>query len=257
MATRPRVLVEMEYDEAAEEYLRSLTLENLAESYKQGTQREKTLASFAVVKTRRPDVHVFNEMLVQYPNPDKNERRKRQVVPDNMIILHEGPLKVGRIFNLPLQPCRPFWVMEYVSKTNKRKDYDESMFKYEHELKVPYYLLFVPEEEELTLYRHSGRRYRSVKPNDDGRYAVPELEMEIGLREGWVRYWHRGTILPLPADLVKELDEARQQIEAANRRAELADHRAAQEARRAEQAEAEVARLRAMLAEQEKRAKRT
>src|SRR5437764_4430506 len=169
MTTRPRVFVEMEYDEAAEAYLRSLKLENIMEAPEQATQREITLESCALVKARRDDLHVFNELLVQYPNPNKRKRRKQQVVPDNMLIHWQGELRVGRSFNLPLQPCGPFWVMGYVSKTNKRKDYDESMYKYEHELKVPYYLLFVPEEQELTLYHHNGKRYVSVQPSEAGR----------------------------------------------------------------------------------------
>ena len=37
------------------------------EATAQGTQREITLASLALVKARRPQVHVFNELLVQYP----------------------------------------------------------------------------------------------------------------------------------------------------------------------------------------------
>lgn len=255
MTTRPRVFIEMEYDEAAEKYLRSLTLENFMEAPEQATQREITLESFALVKAKRQDVHVFNELLIQYPNPNRRKRRKQQVVPDNMIVLHDGPLKTGRSYNLPLVPCGPFWVMEYVSQSNKRKDYDESMIKYEHELKVPYYLLFVPDEQELTLYRHNGTRYVTAMPSKQGRYAVPELEMELGLVDGWVRYWFKGQLLPLPADLQRDLDEARRQLEAANRQAEAASRQAEAANLRAVEAEAENARLRKQLAELEKQAK--
>src|SRR6266849_5832641 len=65
-----------------------------------------------------------------------------------------------------------------------------------NELKVPYYLLFVPDEQELSLYHHTGDRYVSIQPNDHGRYALPELELESGLLGGWVRYWFRGELLP-------------------------------------------------------------
>src|SRR5438105_2857805 len=125
MSSRPRIFVEIEYDEAAEAYLRSLTLENFMEAPAQGTQREITLESFALVKVHRPDVQVFNELLVQYPHPKKSQKRPQQVVPDNSVFVWPEPLDVPRSFNLPLQPCGPFWVMEYVSKTNKRKDYEE------------------------------------------------------------------------------------------------------------------------------------
>ncbi|MGH7227537.1 MAG: Uma2 family endonuclease, partial [Gemmataceae bacterium] len=77
-----------------------------------------------------------------------------------------------------------------------------------------------------------GEKYVSVKPNTNGRCEIPELELEVGLHGGWMRYWFRGELLPLPAELQAELRSERQ--------ARLA-------------AEEEVARLRAEL-EQLKRA---
>jgi hypothetical protein len=105
--------------------------------------------------------------------------------------------------------------------------------KYEHELKVPYYLLFVPESQELTLYHHNGTKYVSVPPNAQGRYAVAELGLEVGQHGGWMRYWLRGELLPLPAELQARLEETRREL-AQERQARLA-------------AEQEVARLRAEL----------
>lgn len=238
MTPKPRVFIEIEYDTAAESYLRSLKTENIMESPEQATQREITLESLALVKPRRKDLQVFNELLVQYPNPNRRKRRPQQVVPDNMVVLWRKRLRLGRSYILPLQPCGPFWVMEYVSKTNRRKDYDQSMYKYEHELKVPYYLLFVPEEQEMTLYHHNGTRYVSVQTNEADRCAIPPLEMEIGVHDGWVRYWYQGKLLPLPAELQDDLDNAREQLVSTTHRAEAA--------------EAEVARLRKQLAELEK-----
>ena len=78
-------------------------------------------------------------------------------------------------------------MLEYVSKNSKRKDYEDSFKKYERELKVPYYLMFYPDNQEMTLYHHNGRRYVSVKPDEHGRCALPELELEMGILEGWVR----------------------------------------------------------------------
>jgi len=226
----PRMLVEMSYESAAREYLRRLPLEHFMEATPQATQREITLESLALVKVQRPDVQVFNELLVQYPLP----RRKRpgQVVPDNMVVVHPEPIKVEGSYNLPLQPVGPFWVLEYVSKNSERKDYTENMNKYEHDLKVPYYLMFMPESQDLTLYYHNGEKYVSVTPNTQNRYEIPKLELEMGLHGGWMRYWFRGELLPLPAELQADLHSERQ--------ARLA-------------AEEEIARLRAEL-EQLKRA---
>jgi Uma2 family endonuclease len=207
----PRVLVEMSYEKAEREYLRRLPPEHFMEATPQATQRKITLESLDLVNAQRPDVQVFNELLVQYPLP----RRKRpgQVVPDNMIVLHSEPIKAEGSYNLPLQPAPPFCMLEYVSKSNERKDYTDSMNKYEHDLKVPYYLMFVPESQEMTLYHHNGVKYVSAQPNEHGRYEIAELELEVGLHGGWMRYWYRGELLPLPAESHEELLKERHELQ--------------------------------------------
>jgi Uma2 family endonuclease len=222
MATeKPRVFLEMRYQQAAREYERKLPLEHFMEATPQATQRKITLESLDLVHAQRPDVQVFNELLVQYPRP----RRKRpgQVVPDNMIVVYPKAIQAIGSYDVPLQPARPFCVLEYVSKSSERKDYGENMLKYEHDLQVPYYLLFQPESQEMTLYHHNGQKYVAVRPNEQDRCAIPELELAVGLLEGWVRFWFRGELLPLPADLLRQLQE---------------------KDRRLTEAEAEVARLR-------------
>jgi Uma2 family endonuclease len=170
------------YERWAREYLRSLPLEHFMESVAQSTQRKITLESLDLFKTRRPDVQVFSELLVQYPRP--RQRRPGQVVPDNMVILSDQPVSAETSFNMPLEPARPYWVLEYVSKTNRRKDYEDDFQKYERELKVPYYLIYYPEILDLTLYRHDGAKYVSVKPNKHERYPLPQLDLEVGLVGG-------------------------------------------------------------------------
>ncbi len=227
----PRILLEWSYEKAAREYLRRLPLEHFVEATPEATQREITLESLALVKAQRSDVHVFNELLVQYPLP----RRKRpgQVVPDNMVVIHPQSIKAEGSYNLPLQPVGPFWVLEYVSKSSERKDYTDNMNKYEHDLKVPYYVTFMPESQDMTLYQHNGEKYVSVKPNAHGRYEIPELELEVALHGGWMRYWFRGELLPLPAELQQAL-----QLERTEREKERQERLAAEE---------EIARLRAEL----------
>jgi Uma2 family endonuclease len=232
MATeKPRVFLELQYHKAAQEYLRKLPPEHFMEATSQSTQRKITLESLDLVHARRPEVQVFSELLVQYPLPRR--RRPAQVVPDNMVVLYKEPIQAEGSYDVPLQPTGPLWVLEYVSKNTKRKDYEDSFRKYERELRVPYCLLFYPDNEELTLYRHDGAKYVTQPPNEHGRCALPELELEVALRDGWVRFWFRGELLPLPADLLRQLQKAQQQLEA-ERQARLT-------------AEAEVARLRAEL----------
>ncbi|MGH7174045.1 MAG: Uma2 family endonuclease [Gemmataceae bacterium] len=235
---KPRSLLRIEYEEAAEAYLKSLPLEHFMEAAAQGHQRKITLESFDLVHARRPDVQIFNELLVQYPR--RGQRKLGQVVPDNMVVIWSEPIRVSGSYDLPLQPVGPFWMLEYVSKYNKRKDYEDNMRKYERDLNVPYYLLFYLDATELTLYQLRGRKYRSVPPNEQGRHAIADLDVEVALLDEWVRFWYKGELLPLPADLQRDLDETRRQLRRMTRRAE-----AEQQARRA--AEEEVQRLRAEL----------
>jgi Uma2 family endonuclease len=253
-----RALIEVRYYEAAQEYLRSLPPEHFMEATPQATQRKITLESLDLIGARRRDFHLFNELLVQYPR--RGQKKPGQVVPDNMVVLHDGPIKAEGSYDVPLQPAAPLLVLEYVSKNNKRKDYEDNMDKYERELKVPYYLLFYPEAQELTLYRHNGRKFISVKPNEQGRCAIPPLELEVTLLDGWVRFWYKGELLPLPADLQRELEAERTARRAAE--AQLAAEREArqaaeeksaaeQEARRAAEQRGAAERQARLAAEQE------
>jgi hypothetical protein len=81
----------------------------------------------------------------------------------------------------------------------------------------------------------------------DGRCAIPELEMEVGLLDGLVRFWYQGKLLPLPADLQRELDELHRRLKKAEQRAEQGQKRAEQETQRTDALEREVEKLRKRL----------
>ena len=254
-----RIDLEEYLDAQAEKYLRSLPPEHFMEATPQATQRKITVCSLELVHGRRPDIQTFNELLVMYPFGHRKGTRK--VVPDNMVVVHSDPIEAVGHFSLHVQPVAPFWVLEYVSKGSERKDYVKNMRKYERHLKVPYYLIFYPDNQELTLFRHTGTRYDSVLPDEDGLHAIPELEMAVSLVEGWARFWFRGEMLPLPADLQRDLDETRRQLEQSRRETRRANRRANEASQRADDAErrlseeqqfrtrmeAELARLRADL----------
>jgi Uma2 family endonuclease len=248
MSTKPRILMHLEYEEAAQAYLRSLPPEHFMEATPQATQREITLASLDLVHARRPDVQVFNELLVQYTL--KAGGKPRQIVPDNMIVVWNEPLKAVISYNVPLQPVGPLCVLDYVSKGSKRKNYDDNLRRYERELKVPYYLLFYPDDQELTLFRHNRRKFVTVRPNEEGRLAIPEIEVEVALFDSWVRYWFRGELLPLPPELHRSVNELRARLEEGQR--QLAQTREQLDAARRALlvAEEELARLRARQDEQ-------
>ena len=216
--SEPSVLTRLKYEEAAEEYFRSLPLEHFMEATTQSTQRKITLESFDLIHAARPDVQVFNELLVQYP---KGPKTIGQVVPDNMVVIHPTPIKASGSYDIIFQPARPFLMLEYVSKYTVRKDYDDNLRRYEQHLQVPYYLLFYPDSLDLNLFHLKRKRYSSVRANDSDRHAIAELELEVALLDGWVRFWFRGELLPLPADLLRELNATKlllRQAEAENAR---------------------------------------
>jgi Uma2 family endonuclease len=237
-----------DYERAAEEYLLSLPLEHFMESNDQSTQRKITLESLDLLHRRRPDAHVFSEMLVQYPI---NEHLG-QVVPDNFVVLSEKRPGTDGSYNLPFEQVPLFWVLEYVSPSNRRKDYEDNFLKYQRELNVPYYLLFEPARQKLLLYRHNGVGYEEVTPNEAGRLPLPELELEVGLLNTWVRFWHRGELLALPADLEERAERAEREAEQERERARKEKERAKKEKERArkEKERAEKERRRAEQAEQ-------
>jgi Uma2 family endonuclease len=208
-----------EYEEAALAYSKTLTLEDYMESTAQALQRAITLACLGLLRGQVRDFHLFNELLVQY----FFNGTLRRVVPDNMVVL--GPLasRADRgSFAVELETSPPFLTMEYVSRHSGGKDYVETFGKYERELKVPYYLLFDPTVSPpvLHLYRHGGQAYQEVPANAEGRMGIPELELEVGLADGWVRYWFRGDLLPLPEELLERLTLQEERIEELDQRIE-------------------------------------
>ncbi len=241
--TKALPLSENDYERAAEEYLRNLPLEHFMEATPQSTQRKITLESFDLLHLQCPDIQIFNELLVQYPLDDG----LGQVVPDNMVVRCGNTVTAGGSFNLPFEPARPVLVMEYVSAYSQRKDYKESFQKYEEELRVPYCIFFYPERQDLRIYRHGGRKYRLLKPNAAGRFPIRELDLEVALLDGWVRFWYKGKLLDLPADLQRKIEAESQRAEQEKQRAEQEKQRAEQEKQRADAAESEVRRLRALL----------
>jgi Uma2 family endonuclease len=208
----------IEYAEAAEAYLRSLPPEHFMESTAQSVQREIASQSLALVKADRADVQYFNELCVQYPFG--RPLRIRQVVPDTMVIVHGQPIEADISYDMPFQPVMPFWMLDYVSKHSKRKDYDVNFRKYERELKIPYYLIFYPDNQELTLFHRRSTGYTAVRPNGAGRLAIPTLHLEMGLIDRWLRFWYKGELLLLPAEREKELRKSRAETRQAREEAD-------------------------------------
>ena len=248
-----RIALRLFYENAAREYSKSHPIEHMLQS----RQRAITLASLALVEAVRPDFHVFNELLIRYPHPQNDGHSVEQVVPDNFVVIHNGPLDPGDSFDTASQASKPFWALDYVVECNLRKDYVDNMARYGRDLQVPYYMLFEPQKLRLTLYKlgTKTRKFRELRPNANGQLAIPELDIEMALVDVWVRFWFRGKLLPLPGEMAVELDESKKETCKAHRdtrvaeeAARVAEETAQRERAAREVAEREVAKLRAELA---------
>ena len=212
-----RRLSEVTFFASAQEYVRSLPPEQFMESIFQATQRAITVSSLALVHQYRPEVQVFNDLLVQYRPRRFAEISK--VVPDNMVVIHDQPINVEGSYDLPLQPD-PLWVIDYLSKCHPRKTYSDDFSLYENDLKVPYYLLCCLDGSETLLLQRKESRYVTVLPNAQNRLEIPELELEIALHEGWTRYWFRGELLLLPEEMLRKFKESERRADEARSRAD-------------------------------------
>ena len=208
------------FDRAADEYRAFLKKKHPAHFWKsvaESEQRHITNTSLDMLASKRSDVHVYGELLIQW----RNEKGKlRRVVPDNMIVLAEERPDVTMNFAIEVQKSRPFFVLEYVTETNKRKHHQKSYGKYEAELKVPYYTIFQLDDRKLSLLAYDKKqgKYQSLPPNQNGRYAIRELDLEVGLLDGWARFWWKGALLLTTTELHAEVVEARKQLEVRKRK---------------------------------------
>jgi Uma2 family endonuclease len=146
----------------------------------------------------------------------------------------------------------PFIALEFVSGDGAAEK-DATPFKgkfwvYEQAVKIPFYGIYDASKPSLEVYELISGRYRRMVPNDAGRYAIPMMNVEIGLWRGtyqtveldWVRWWDAaGRLLPT----------GHERAEQEALRAEQESLRADEALRRAEVAQAEADRLAAMLRE--------
>ena len=127
---------------------------------------------------------------------------------------------------------------------------------YERIIRIPYYGIFLVNSGEFEMYESLAGRYQRMHPNDRGHYAIPPLQVEIGVWQGayqnqtqpWLRWWDReGNLLLTGQERAEQehqrAEQERQRAEQERQRAEQERQRAEQECQRADEAEARAARL--------------
>lgn len=194
------------YDEAERAYYRSLDPEDTIDPVCQATTRAIVLSNFGLIRSSRPDIQCFNELLIRYPRPDGSTGR---AVPNNFVVMHPEPVAVYDSFDTAGQPAKPLLVIDYITELRNPEAYKHNPDRYGRELRVPYYLVAYPEEKRFTLYRLTDGGYADVPPNESGRFPVPELEVEVGMHDGWMRFWFGCELVKTPAEMYQELQALR------------------------------------------------
>jgi Uma2 family endonuclease len=175
--------------------------------------------------------------------------------PDWFYVPNVPPMPPGtfrRSYVMWQEIISPLIALEFVSGDGAAEK-DATPFKgkfwvYEQAVKIPFYGIYDVSKPSLEFYELISGRYRQMVPNAEGRYAIPMMNVEIGL-------WH-GTYQTVELDWVRWWDAAGRLLPTGHERAEQEALRAEQESlradealRRAEVAQAEADRLAAKLRE--------
>jgi hypothetical protein len=150
----------------------------------------------------------------------------------------------------------PNIVIELLSDTTANHDKGDKKLIYQNELEVDEYYWFNPFNcEDWAGFELIKGVYQPISPDIQNRLISPSLGLALvrwhGIHDGVEAVWLRWATLR--GELLPSLQEARDQAEQrANQEAQRANQeaqRAIIEARRAQAAEAEIARLKALLAD--------
>lgn len=103
---------------------------------------------------------------------------------------------------------------------------------YERVIRIPYYAIYEISNEKLEVYHLVDFSYHKMQPNEQGRYPIPPLGVELGLWQGnylnnpeqfWLRWWDlEGNLLLI----------GKEEAELQRQRAEQAEQKVAQLAER-------------------------
>ena len=130
--------------------------------------------------------------------------------------------QLRRSYVLWKEKVPPFIVIEFASKNGKEEkdsspppEGDEidpetgklkkagKFWVYEQAVKIPYYAIFNGFKGTLEVYHLEGKRYKEIKANRRGHYAISEMGIELGILYDnqkpptpWLRWWdNKGDLL--------------------------------------------------------------
>jgi Uma2 family endonuclease len=146
----------------------------------------------------------------------------------------------------------PDLIIEYESPRTARIDRTLKKTLYEQTFRTPEYYIYDPDQHRLDGWHLAADKYQASIPNEHGWVWSEVLQLWLGNWTGefqerhgtWLRcYDRKGQVVPIRAEAEQ------QKAEAEHSRAEAEQRRAQAEKIRAEAAEAELARLKTLLAE--------
>ncbi len=202
----------------------------------------------------RPDVYVAANLFLYYEKGNNKARK----APDVMVVKGVDR-RLREVYKLWEEKVAPCVIFEITSRASWWEDLVSKSSLYSS-LGVREYILFDPRreylEEPLIGFRLEGREYTRIPLAPDGSLFSAELGAALHIEGDLLRVIdpQTGQYIPdlteaiLAADAaMQQVEEARRQVAEEARRAEEEARRAEEAARRAAIAEAEVARLRALL----------
>jgi Uma2 family endonuclease len=178
----------------------------------------------------------------------------------------------------PLRPYYVVWdedgrypnvIIELLSPSTATEDRTTKKDVYERTFRTPEYFCYDPETGVLDGWRLLAGKYEAIPSNEEGRLWSEQLQFWLGKWKGeyqksqavWLRFYDKeGRLVPLLAETEQQQAEVeRQRAEAERQRAEAERQRAEKEhalaeaaRKQLEAADAEIARLRSLLAEKDK-----
>ncbi|MBD2519811.1 Uma2 family endonuclease [Nostoc sp. FACHB-973] len=180
--------------------------------------------------------------------------------PDWFYVANVPPLLDGqtrRSYVLWREFIAPLIVLEFVSGDGD-EERDKTPWKgkfwiYEQVIRPPFYGIYEANKASLEVYHLIEGKYHLLPKNEEGRYSIPYLEVELGLWQGeyqnvelpWLRWWDlQGNLLLTGSERAEQesqrAEQERQRAEQEHQRAEQESQRAEQESQRAERLAAQL-----------------
>ena len=189
----------------------------------------------------QPEIYIAGDNFLYW-----NENSRKVCISPDVYVVKGAGNRPRRVFQTWEEGgLLPNIVFEITSQSTRENDFEAKFFLYEQELRVPEYFLFDPEgdylDPPLIGYRLSEGEYQPI-PIRYGRGYSEQLDLELEAEGANIRFIVPGTGQrnPLPPELVEMVEIERQRADAEATRADA-------EATARQEAEAEIARLRAEL----------